>query len=811
MTALPVESSWRMVDGEHDSFDTSIVPTSFGLGSDNDDGDGYGDMDPFSSSSGVPSQQSAAGAGDAKARGSGSGRPNSASVSQEGGVSFSQDDGISLGEAGDSFTGSVGAGGTGGSQGEAIRTFLSKADYDDRVLLDSPFGPSVPSSARKSPLSAINSAGTTTRKAAGGAVDNTTGSRLDRQSYQTPEPEFRMPTIGMDGSLHTDADADDLPVSSTFHVSETGSPTLRRRARGTDRRNGRQQIPENRGPSTATTPATASITTAAWSRGLLLLLLPLLGLAVACGTPLYAREVSSAAVGAACSLPGIPRLGLSFCPPTPAASSTPSSTPISTPLDTPPSIPSQDTDDVTDASREADMDNYWAARSRFHYESQQAAAVEQVVAPVAPIAPIAPIVNIVSVVHGVGDLMRAQNQLAAVVSQHILRGGRNDRSKAMSGSSSSSSSSDGVKDIPSAQDAWLVPRAKTKDLRMAAQVLQQKQQQTQQQTQQQQEHKNLAALLVTELDAYLDATKHVTIGLMRLQTGAAAVAADTLAYRSHQTLAQLRRMAAAASRTMQSGGGGGDGGGGGGGGGGSDGWLARLFSGGLSAHASADRQRALLLDTYSHHVEAVLTKTQLRVDEADAVLKALERANSHLTGVQNYVATRLDELVGAGSGDGTCAAATTITAPASSSTSAGSSTGGGPGGDPMLDASGGIFSWLWSVLFRPSEGAASAAAAAFAGTARMSQAARAWSGYADTLQRLREDHEAAVMRAADTLDELAAVRDALRNLQLQFGAADSKGASGGSKTVGSDEDDLDLWLHMDIVEAGIHDLEVAGR
>ncbi|CAK7212042.1 hypothetical protein SBRCBS47491_001330 [Sporothrix bragantina] len=743
MAALPVESSWRMVDGEHDSFDTSIVPIAFGLGSDD------GDEDPFISSSGAPSQQSATGPG---ARSSG-GRlglgTRTVSSASRGGASSSQEDHISLGE--ESFSGSIGGasaggGSFGGSQDDDIHSFLRKAENDERVLLRSPFQPSLPSSVRQSPLSVMSNASRTVNKGTESTSSNHNNSRLDRQSYQTPEPEFRMPTIGMDGSLHTDAAGlplgQRLPgISSAFHVSDTGSPALRRRREWTNKRSNKRH---GQAESESMDSAPTRTSTAAWA-GRLLVLLPLLSLAVAYGVPLLAQDLVSTTVGTVCSLPGIPQVSLSFCPPSATSN-------------TPPSFPLQDSDDVTDASQEADRQeaetgNYWGIRNRFNYDKQQAEAVED------PVAPLSPVVNLA---RSVGDLMRAQTQLAAIVRQHIL------------GNRGSGRTDSGGPAIPPAQDSWLVPRAQTKNLRMAAQMQQSKAQQ-----------KNTATLLVVELDAYLESAKHVSIALTRLQTGAAAVAADTLAYRSRQTQAQLRRMAAAVSRTQDNASGE------------SDGWLARMFSGSSSANASAGRRRASLLETYRHHTDAVLSKLQLRVDEAEAVLKALEGTNGHLTGVQSYVTTRRDELVGA-------SAFKTQPESPNSLKSIGSSTGGGPGGDPMLDTSGGVFSWLWSVLFGSSHEITPSTPS---GTGKISQAAQTWSGYANTLQHLREDHDAAVTRAVDTLDELAAVRDTLRDLQLQF----SDGSEGDSTRVARDDGDLDLWLHMDIVDAGIHDLEKAGR
>jgi len=86
---LPVETSWRMVEGEHDSFDTSIVPEEEEL--------------VLSSN---PSQFSG---------------------------------------------GSQGQFSIGGSQDEDIQEFLKKAGQDEQVILRSPFQPSVPSAVRQSP------------------------------------------------------------------------------------------------------------------------------------------------------------------------------------------------------------------------------------------------------------------------------------------------------------------------------------------------------------------------------------------------------------------------------------------------------------------------------------------------------------------------------------------------------------------------------------------------------------------------------------------------------------------------------------
>ncbi|KAL8393555.1 hypothetical protein RB595_003338 [Gaeumannomyces hyphopodioides] len=108
---VPVESSWRMVEGEHDSFDTSIVPD---------------DEDIILSSD--PSQ-------------------------------------LSSGSAGLSF---------GNSQDDNLQNFVNKAE-DERVILRTPFRPSVPPSIRHA----------------------STG---ELRHPRSPEPEFYMPTVSVDSS-----------------------------------------------------------------------------------------------------------------------------------------------------------------------------------------------------------------------------------------------------------------------------------------------------------------------------------------------------------------------------------------------------------------------------------------------------------------------------------------------------------------------------------------------------------------------------------------------------------------------------------
>lgn len=103
---VPIEGSWRLIEGEHDSFDTSIVP---------DDEDLY--------------------------------------------ISSQQPSQLSSGSPGQSFD---------NSQDDKLQSFLSKAE-DERIILRSPFRPSLPASARHS--------------------SRETG------RHRSPDPEFFMPSV----------------------------------------------------------------------------------------------------------------------------------------------------------------------------------------------------------------------------------------------------------------------------------------------------------------------------------------------------------------------------------------------------------------------------------------------------------------------------------------------------------------------------------------------------------------------------------------------------------------------------------------
>ncbi|CAK7274018.1 hypothetical protein SEPCBS119000_005954 [Sporothrix epigloea] len=367
-----------------------------------------------------------------------------------------------------------------------------------------------------------------------------------------------------------------------------------------------------------------------------------------------------------------------------------------------------------------------------------------------------------SLARGAFTLMQAQAQLAEVVLRRILD------SRQISGIE------DGRRDrlTQRAEDVWLEARAQTKDLRNAAQLLQK----VHDKGDSAQNEDETASLLIAKLDSYLDAVKQVSVALTRLQTGSAAASAEALTYRSRQTWVQLRRMAAAAKSEP-----------------GYVGGLTRIFSN-LPPHKDlAGQQRAQLLDIYRHHTDAVVNNVRLRADEAEAVLVALRRVNGRLERVQRYVAEHLGELV-------RLAAIQVSLYPPKA---AGGNTGGDLAGSSALDALSDIFSGLWAVLSgqfyewmsnSPSE------------SKRIAQALRHWLSYSRRLKRLYDGHDVAVGRAVDTLDTLVAVRDELRELQLHL-HDDGKITSDGNQGGKDETDDLDLQLHMDIVDAGIRDLK----
>ncbi|KYK56756.1 uncharacterized protein DCS_03762 [Drechmeria coniospora] len=120
--SLPVDGSWRIVEGENESFDTTILPNSMLP----IDGDADDVLVPLSS--GQPS----------------SGFPSQLSASSQASASFAA------------------------ASQDSIRDFVKHQD-DDQVILREPFRPSM------------------------------TVSRSSGVSYRTPEPQFRMPMLDVDG------------------------------------------------------------------------------------------------------------------------------------------------------------------------------------------------------------------------------------------------------------------------------------------------------------------------------------------------------------------------------------------------------------------------------------------------------------------------------------------------------------------------------------------------------------------------------------------------------------------------------------
>ncbi|ROW07699.1 hypothetical protein VMCG_03495 [Cytospora schulzeri] len=158
--APPVESSWRMVEGENDSFDASIVADDY-----------LDDEVPLSSG---PSQLS-----------------NLSQLSQLSQLS----------------TQSQGNWNIGGSQDDStIHDFISRAD-DERVIMRSPFQPSVPGAARRSPK--------------------------NNNGDLSPDPEFYMPRVEIDNSRRGSS------TGSSRTIRPGDAQRLRQRQAANDgRRNG---------------------------------------------------------------------------------------------------------------------------------------------------------------------------------------------------------------------------------------------------------------------------------------------------------------------------------------------------------------------------------------------------------------------------------------------------------------------------------------------------------------------------------------------------------------------------------------------
>lgn len=627
MAALPVEGSWRMVDGEHDSFETSVVPN------DNDD--------PFLSS-GQPSQLSA-----------------------------------------------IDTGGSGGnSQEDDIQAFLRKAEEDERVLLRSPFRPSLPSSVRQSPRS------------------NNTGNTYNSVD-QTPDPEFHMPSVDVaSASGGGKGKRSGLRERQPFGVSRGGSPAQRNRRSG---RRGSPAVANSTAPSSPeTTPTPESWASSgrspagAWKWSPLLSILLGTGVVAVASVLAWsawsASAASPTALAPVCGVPGMTWLDLAVC------------------------RPADETDDADETEKPIGSD-----------------------LPDRPVRIARPRGGLVD---DAREIMYVQTQLAAVVRDRVVAGA------ASSGAA--------------AQDAWLVPRAQLKDLRLALE------------TQQRREAKEDSsspssepdALLMLEVDGYFEAIKDVTMALSRLQTGAAAASADTLAHVSQRTLAQLRRVLAGeeagtdgtaeAVETAEA----------------DDaeatdaddtraedpetepeppkGWLARLFGSRAPSAASQAGDRLALVDAYRRHAQVLAAKTGDRAGEAKDVLTALETAGVHLEAMEAMVAARRDDLTGASKEE--------------------------DGADaPSVPPS-----WFQKLL----------AGVARSMADKRSQALQQWEDYAAQLRVVRAQHDVMAARTSEALVELTELRGMLQPVLERL----AKGAESGRPR------SLEVRMHMAIVEEGMEDL-----
>lgn len=160
---LPVETSWRMVEGEHDSFDTSIIPDEL--------------LDDDIILSGAPSQLS-----------------NLSQLSQ-----------LSSQSHGDWNIG-------GSQDNSTIQDFISRAD-DERVIMRSPFEPSVPGAPRRSP-------------------------RTQNNASKSPDPEFYMPRIDVDSPRRASS-------SGSARTIRPGDGQNPRQRRGANSTRARQAAPQH--------------------------------------------------------------------------------------------------------------------------------------------------------------------------------------------------------------------------------------------------------------------------------------------------------------------------------------------------------------------------------------------------------------------------------------------------------------------------------------------------------------------------------------------------------------------------------------
>ncbi|SPO02237.1 uncharacterized protein DNG_04910 [Cephalotrichum gorgonifer] len=251
---LPVESSWRMVEGgENDSFDTSIVHDDEGGGS-----------DPFLS---PPSQLSSGGL-------------------------------MSVG----------------GSQ-DSLGDFVSRAD-DERVILRSPFRPSLPEARQTPPR--------------GQREREKEGARAAAAGERTPDPEFYMPTVEVEGRRPAGqgrSDGYNLRRRPARFGGDAGSPLkrgMRARLQAYDDGDGVED--RTFGEHVAASIPRAVLGILSWVFGVIGMafryaqrpLAVLLALYLLCGALIMAQNMVTKSIFVSlsplCRIPGASYLDLPFCP-----------------------------------------------------------------------------------------------------------------------------------------------------------------------------------------------------------------------------------------------------------------------------------------------------------------------------------------------------------------------------------------------------------------------------------------------------------------------------------------------------------------
>ncbi|KAI7777682.1 hypothetical protein LA080_003175 [Diaporthe eres] len=251
---IPVESSWRMVEGENDSFDASIVADEY-----------LDDDTPLSTG---PSQLS-----------------NLSQLSQ---LSSQSRGNWHIGSSQDDST---------------IQDFISKAD-DERVIMRSPFQPSVPVAARRSP-------------------------RNQNQSH-SPDPEFYMPRVDVDSPRRGSSTG-----SSRTLVPANGQSVrqraMARPARGSPTKRRQQQMTPQEQPPTVSQRMSADLPHAlynilAWALGVIGMafryaqkpLAVALAIYFTFGGLIIAQNMVTQSIYTSlspiCRIPGASYLDLPFCP-----------------------------------------------------------------------------------------------------------------------------------------------------------------------------------------------------------------------------------------------------------------------------------------------------------------------------------------------------------------------------------------------------------------------------------------------------------------------------------------------------------------